>query len=70
MDTFEGLETVKSIQFRLIKEYVSKTRTESPFAKVVSIEPNYLSESEFRAKLPLWFALLKMEEERKSEKEM
>ncbi len=50
------------IQLRDIKGYAAQKLSAAIFAHVIAQEPDEIGDSEFRAKLPVWFAILKQEE--------
>ena len=45
-----------------IKRYVSQNLSGTMFAQVIAAEPDEIHEADFRAKLPTWFSILKVEE--------
>ena len=45
-----------------IRDYALTHKSGSPFAAVMAAEKDEISESEFSARLPVWFAILALEE--------
>ena len=51
------------VSLKAIKRYVLKNNLGGLFAQVIAAEPDEIPEADFRAKLPVWFSILKIEEE-------
>ena len=45
-----------------IRDYALTRKPGSAFAAVMAVEKDEISESDFSAKIPVWFALLALEE--------
>jgi len=51
------------VSLKAIKRYVLKNNLGGLFAQVIAAEPDGVPEADFRAKVPVWFSILKIEEE-------
>lgn len=51
------------VSLKAIKRYALKNNPGGLFAQVIAAEPDEIPEADFRAKLPVWFSILKIEEE-------
>ena len=50
------------VSLKAIKRYALKNNLGGLFAQVIAAEPDEIPEADFRAKVPVWFSILKIEE--------